>query len=50
MMDHSGIVKAAKQFGLVVAGLVLITLAAVRLVLQPGAVSLLYLIAASSSL
>jgi signal transduction histidine kinase len=45
MMDHSGIVKSAKQFGLGVAGLVLITFAAVRLTLQPGAVSLLYLIA-----
>ena len=45
MMDHSGIVKSAKQFGLGVAGLVLITFAAVRLGLQPGAVSLLYLIA-----
>src|SRR6267154_5203478 len=45
MMDHSPIVKSAKQFGLGVAGLVLITFAAVRLGLQPGAVSLLYLIA-----
>jgi K+-sensing histidine kinase KdpD len=45
MMDHSGIVKSAKQFGLGVAGLVLITFIAVRLGLQPGAVSLLYLIA-----
>src|SRR5689334_21074996 len=45
MMDHSRIVKSAKQFGLGVAGLVLITFAAVRLGLQPGAVSLLYLIA-----
>lgn len=44
-MDHSGIVKSAKQFGLGVAGLVLITFIAVRLGLQPGAVSLLYLIA-----
>lgn len=44
-MEHSGIVKAAKQFGLGVAGLLLITVAAVRLQLQPGAVSLLYLIA-----
>ena len=43
-MDQSGIVKSAKQFGLGVAGLVLITFAAVRLGLQPGAVSLLYLI------
>jgi signal transduction histidine kinase len=45
MMDHSGIVKSARQFGLGVAGLVLITFAAVRFGLQPGAVSLLYLIA-----
>jgi signal transduction histidine kinase len=44
-MERSGIVKAAKQFGLGVIGLVLITGAAVRLQLQPGAVSLLYLIA-----
>ena len=44
-MDHTGIVKSAKQFGLGVAGLVLITFGAVRLGLQPGAVSLLYLIA-----
>ena len=43
MMDHSGIVKSARQFGLGVAGLFLITFAAVRLGLQPGAVSLLYL-------
>ena len=41
----SEIVKSAKQFGLGVAGLVLITFVAVRLGLQPGAVSLLYLIA-----
>lgn len=45
IMDHSGVVKSAEQFGLGVAGLVLITFAAVRLGLQPGAVSLLYLIA-----
>jgi signal transduction histidine kinase len=45
MMDHSGIVKSARQFGLGVAGLVLITFAALRFGLQPGAVSLLYLIA-----
>src|SRR5579872_3640855 len=45
MMDHSRIVKSAKQLGLGVAGLVLITFAALRLGLQPGAVSLLYLIA-----
>ena len=45
MMDHSGIVKSAKELGVGVAGLVLITFAAVRLGLQPGAVSLLYLIA-----
>src|ERR1700720_1598124 len=44
-MDHSGIVKSAKELGVGVAGLVLITFAAVRLGLQPGAVSLLYLIA-----
>ena len=44
-MDHSGIVKSVKQFGLGAAGLVLITFAALRLGLQPGAVSLLYLIA-----
>jgi len=44
-MDGSGIFKSATQFGLGVAGLVLITFAAVRLDLQPGAVSLLYLIA-----
>lgn len=37
--------KSARQFGLGVGGLLLITLAAVRLHLQPGAVSLLYLIA-----
>jgi signal transduction histidine kinase len=37
--------KSAKQFGLGIGGLLLITLAAVRLDLQPGAVSLLYLIA-----
>ena len=43
--DHTGIGKSAKQFGLGVAGLVLITFAALRLGLQPGAVSLLYLIA-----
>ena len=41
MMEQSGIVKSATQFGLGVAGLVLITFAAVRLGLQPGAVSLL---------
>ncbi len=45
MIDQSGIVKSAQQFGLGVAGLVLITFVAVRLDLQPGAVSLLYLIA-----
>ncbi len=45
IMDHSGIVKSAKELGVGVAGLVLITFAAVRLGLQPGAVSLLYLIA-----
>ncbi len=40
IMDHSGIVKSAKELGVGVAGLVLITFAAVRLGLQPGAVSL----------
>ena len=45
MRDHSGIVKSAGQFGLGVGGLVLITFAADRFHLQPGAVSLLYLIA-----
>src|SRR5579862_5288623 len=45
MMDHSGIVKSAKEFGLGVGGLLLLTFAAVRLGLQPGAISLLYLIA-----
>jgi len=45
IMDHSGIVKSAKELGVGVAGLVLITFAAVRLGLQPGAISLLYLIA-----
>ena len=44
-MGNSGIVKSAKEFGFGVAGLVLITFATVRLGLQPGAVSLLYLIA-----
>jgi signal transduction histidine kinase len=44
-MKRSGIVTSAKQFGLGVAGLLVITFAAVRLDLQPGAVSLLYLIA-----
>src|SRR6201993_1570866 len=44
-MERSGIVKSAKEFGYGVAGLLLITLVAVRLGLQPGAVSLLYLIA-----
>jgi signal transduction histidine kinase len=43
-MERSGIVKSAKEFGIGVAGLLLITLAAVRLHLQPGAISLLYLI------
>src|SRR5258708_29267687 len=45
MMERSGIVKSAKQFGLGVLGLLLITLTAVRVSLQPGAVSLLFLIA-----
>jgi signal transduction histidine kinase len=45
MIERSGIVKSGKEFGLGVIGLLLITLAAVRLDLQPGAVSLLYLIA-----
>src|SRR5579863_206290 len=44
-MERSGIMKSARQFGLGVAGLLLITFAAIRLDLQPGAVSLLYLIA-----
>src|ERR1700726_1640373 len=44
-MERSRIVTSAKQFGLGVAGLLVITFAAVRLGLQPGAVSLLYLIA-----
>jgi signal transduction histidine kinase len=44
-MERSGILKSGKQFGLAVGGLLLITLAAVRLGLQPGAVSLLFLIA-----
>lgn len=44
-MERSAIVTSAKQFGLGVAGLLLITFAALRLGLQPGAVSLLYLIA-----
>lgn len=43
-MDRTGIVKSAKDFGVGVAGLLLITLGAVRLALQPGAVSLLFLI------
>jgi signal transduction histidine kinase len=45
MTEPSRIVTSAKQFGIGVGGLLLITLAAVRLHLQPGAVSLLYLIA-----
>jgi signal transduction histidine kinase len=44
-MERPAIVTSAKQFGLGVAGLLLITFAALRLGLQPGAVSLLYLIA-----
>ena len=44
-MERSGIVKSAKPFRLGVAGLLLITFAAVRLGLQPGATSVLYLIA-----
>ncbi|HTA43323.1 MAG TPA: sensor histidine kinase [Bryobacteraceae bacterium] len=44
-MERSRITRSAAQFGLGVAGLLLITLASVRLNLQPGAVSLLYLIA-----
>jgi signal transduction histidine kinase len=44
-MDNSGIVKSAKEIGLGVAGLLLLTFAAGRLGLQPGAISLLYLIA-----
>jgi hypothetical protein len=43
-VERSGIVKSRKEFGLGLAGLMLITLAAIRLGLQPGAVSLLYLI------
>jgi signal transduction histidine kinase len=45
VIERSGILKAAKHFGAGVIGLLLITLAAGRLDLQPGAVSLLYLIA-----
>ena len=44
-MERSTIATAAKQFGLGVGGLLLISYAAVRLSLQPGSVSLLYLIA-----
>lgn len=44
-MKRSEIARSAGQFGLGVGGLLLITLVAVRLHLQPGAVSLLYLIA-----
>lgn len=44
-MKRSEIAKVAKQFGLGVAGLLVITFIAIRLDLQPGAVSLLYLIA-----
>jgi signal transduction histidine kinase len=44
-MERSTIVKSATQFGLGIAGLLMITFAAVRFGLQPGAVSLLYLIA-----
>ena len=44
-LERSQIAKSVKQFGLGVAGLLLITFAAVRLRLEPGAVSLLYLIA-----
>jgi len=36
--------RSAKQFALGILGLTLITVAAVRLQLQPGAISLLYLI------
>jgi signal transduction histidine kinase len=45
MIKRTEITRSAGQFGLGVAGLVLITLAAARLHLQPGAVSLLYLVA-----
>jgi len=45
MMERSEIKRSAGQFGLGIAGLLLITLGAVRLHLQPGAVSLLYLVA-----
>jgi signal transduction histidine kinase len=44
-MKRSEIARSAGQFGLGVGGLLLVTLAAVRFHLQPGAVSLLYLIA-----
>ena len=44
-MERSRIVKSANQLGIGVLGLLLITLAAVRVDLQPGAVSLLFLIA-----
>jgi signal transduction histidine kinase len=44
-MERSRITRSATQFGLGVSGLLVITLGAVRLHLQPGAVSLLYLIA-----
>jgi signal transduction histidine kinase len=45
MLEHPGFVKSARHIGIGVAGLLLITAAAVELHLQPGAVSLLYLIA-----
>lgn len=44
-MERSRFKRDVGQFGLGVAGLLLITLAAVRLNLQPGSVSLLFLIA-----
>jgi signal transduction histidine kinase len=44
-MERSRITRSATQFGIGVAGLLVMTLGAVRLNLQPGAVSLLYLIA-----
>lgn len=44
-MQRSEILKSVKQFGLGVGGLLLVTVFAARLDLQPGAVSLIYLIA-----
>jgi signal transduction histidine kinase len=45
MKERSEIIKSATHFGIGVVGLLFVTLAAVRFGLQPGAVSLLYLIA-----